>query len=123
MFKSHFINGNETQKFIFRQYSNKLTKIKTASKRNYFKVELEKNKNDPSNIWNVIRLLLPSKSKQSLNTQSDDLENDSNNIVELAENYNKLFCSIGENLAKDIPSQDYKTFMSYLKNQNSFSMF
>ena len=42
MFKSHFINGNETQKFIFRQYSNKLTKIKTASKRNYFKVELEK---------------------------------------------------------------------------------
>ena len=47
MLKSHFINGNETQKFIFGQYSNKLTKIKTASKRNYFKLEVEKNKNDP----------------------------------------------------------------------------
>ena len=30
MSKSHFINGNETQKFIFRLCSNKLTKIKTA---------------------------------------------------------------------------------------------
>ena len=106
MFKSHFINDNETQKFIFRQYCNKLTKIKTASKINYFKVELEKNKNDPCKIWNIIRLLLPSKSKQSLNTQSNDLENDSNNLVELAENFNKFFCSIGENLAKDIPCQD-----------------
>ena len=74
MFKSHFINGNETQTYNFRQYSNKLTRIKTASKRNYFKVELEKNKKDPSKIWNIIRLLLPSKSKQSLNTQSNDLE-------------------------------------------------
>ena len=123
MFKSHFINGNETQKFFFRQYSHKPTKIKTASKRNYFKVELEKNKNDPCKIWNIIRLLLPSKSKQSLNTQSNDLENDSNNLVELAENFNKFFCSIGKNLAKDIPCQDNRKFMSYLKNRNSFSMF
>ena len=123
MFKSHFINGNETQKFIFRQYFNKPTKIKTASKRNYFKVQLEKNKNDPCKIWNIIRLLLPSKSKQSLNTQSNDLENDSNNLVELAENFNKFFCLIGENLAKDIPCQDNRKFMSYLKNRNSSSMF
>ena len=64
MLKSYFINGNETQKLILRQYSNKLTEIKTASKRNYFKVELEKKKNDPCKIWNIIRLLLPSKSKQ-----------------------------------------------------------
>ena len=123
MIKSHFINGSESQKFIFRQYSNKLTKIKTASKRNYFKVELEKNKNDPCKIWNIIRSLLPPKSKQSLNTQSNDLENDSNNLVELAENFNKFFCSIGENLAKDIPCQDNRKFMSYLKNRNSSNTF
>ena len=123
MCKPHFINGNETQKFIFRQYSNKLTKIKTASKRNYFKVELEKNKNDPCKIWNIIRLLLPSKSKRSLNTQSNDLENDSNNLVELAENVHVFFCSIGENLPKDILCQDNRKFMSYLKNRNSSSTF
>ena len=46
----------------------------SVNKKNYFKVELEKNKNDPCKIWNIIRLLLPSKSKQSLNTQSNDLE-------------------------------------------------
>ena len=123
MFKSHFINGNEAQKFIFKQYSNKLTKIKAASKRNYFKVELEKNKNDPCKIWKIIRSLLPPKSKQSLNSQSNDLDNDSNNPVEVAENFNKFFCSIGENLAKDIPCQNNRKFMSYLRNRNSSSMF
>ena len=123
MFKYHFINGNKTQKFIFRLCSNKLTKINTASKRNYFKVELEKTKNDPSKIWNIIRLFLPSKSKQSLNTQSNNLENDSNNLIELAENFNKFFCSIGKNLAKDIPCQDNRKLKSHLKNRNSSSMF
>ena len=91
MFTPPFINGNKAQKFILRQYSNKQTKIKTASKRNYFQVELEKNKNDPCKIWNIIRLLFPFKSKQLLNTQSNDLENDSNNLIELAENFNTFF--------------------------------
>ena len=123
MFKSHFINGNKTLKFIFRQYSNKLTKIKTASKKNYLKVEFEKTKNDPRKVWNIIRLLLSSKSKQSRNTQINDLENGSNKFVELAENFSKFFCSIGENLANDIPCQDNRQFMSYLRNQNSFRIF
>ena len=34
-----------------------------------------------------------------------------------------FFCSIGENLAKDIPCQDNRKFMSYVRNQNSSSMF
>ena len=123
MFKSHFINSNKALKFIFRQCSNKLTKTKTASKRNYFKVELEETKNNSCKVWNIIRLLLSSKSKQSINTQSNDLENDSNTFVELAENFSKFFCSIGENLAKDIPCQDNRKFMSYLRNRNSFSIF
>ena len=42
MFKPYFVNGNKAQKFIFGQYSNKQTKIKAESKRNYFKVELVK---------------------------------------------------------------------------------
>ena len=35
----------------------------------------------------------------------------------------KFFCSIGENLAKDILCQDNRKFMSSLKNRNSSSMF
>ena len=72
---------------------------------------------------NIIRLLLSSKSKQSLNTQSNDLENNNNNLVELAENFNKFICSIGENLAKDMPCQDNRKFMSYVRNRNSSSTF
>ena len=63
------------------------------------------------------------KSKQSLNTQINDLENDSNNLVELAQNFNKFFCSIGENLAKNLPCKYYRKFMTYLKNRNLSSMF
>ena len=72
---------------------------------------------------NIIRLLLSSKSEQSLNTHSNDLENNNNNLVELAENFNKFICSIGENLAKDIPCQDNRKFMSYARNRNSSSTF
>ena len=47
MFKSHFITGNAAQKFGFKNYSNKLTKIKAMSKSLFYKKDLSKNKNDP----------------------------------------------------------------------------
>ena len=36
------INGNETEKKCFERYSNKLSKLKTLSKKMYFQNELSK---------------------------------------------------------------------------------
>ena len=44
MFKSYFINGNEAQKFILKQYFNKLTKLKLHRKEIILKLILKKTK-------------------------------------------------------------------------------
>jgi len=54
MFKSCFINGDETQKLMFKQYSNKLTKVKSLSKKLYFKNELSDHSGNPKkNLGNT----------------------------------------------------------------------
>ena len=47
----HLINGNNEQKRYYKQFSNKLTRLKYLSKQNYFKVELEKSKNNAYHFW------------------------------------------------------------------------
>ena len=44
MFKPYFIDGNESQKYFLKQYSNTLTRIKSTSKNNYFNKESQAQK-------------------------------------------------------------------------------
>ena len=50
MFKPCFINGNQTQKFLFKKFSNMLTKIKAIAKNNYFKKELKDLAGEPKKL-------------------------------------------------------------------------
>ena len=40
LFETHFLNDNNSQKSFYKQYLNKLIKIKTISKKLYFEKEL-----------------------------------------------------------------------------------
>ena len=125
MFKSHFVNGNETQKYIFKLYSNKLTKIKTLSKKMFYKSEFDKNKGDPRKIWKTIGSLLPSENKSS--------NNPSNTVViTVATNRNckknrkisiTFFAPSVKILLRKISTLPSNRFKSYLKNRVSSSMF
>ena len=44
MHRSHYILGNEAMKREYKKYLNKLTKIKSIAKKQYFTDKLEKNK-------------------------------------------------------------------------------
>ena len=72
MFKSHFTNGNAAQKFICKNYLNKLTKIKAMSKSIFYKKELSKNKNDLKKVWNLIHFLIPP-NKKSFNSTNQEV--------------------------------------------------
>ena len=48
-YKSHYILGDETRKHVYKVYANKLTKIKTLAKKNYYAEELDKNKSNTEN--------------------------------------------------------------------------
>ena len=59
MFETHFVNSNNSQKSYYKQYFNKLTKIKTISKKLYF----EKNFITTKKIkktWDIIKTLYSS---------------------------------------------------------------
>ena len=47
MHKSHDILGNETMKQEYKKYSNKLTKIKSTAKKQYYAKELEATTGNP----------------------------------------------------------------------------
>ena len=47
MFKSHFINGNQSNKTYFKKYSNELAKIKAMSKKLYHSTKLQESQSDP----------------------------------------------------------------------------
>ena len=118
MFKSHFINGNAAQKFLFKNYSNKLTKIKAISKSLFYKNELSKNNNDPKKVWNLIRFLIPP-NKKSSNSTNQEVNLNPN----LTEKFHDFFCAIGEKLANIIPTQNPLKFKTFLKHRISSSLF
>ena len=98
MFKSHFINGNKEQLSHFKSYSNKLTKIKANAKKIYFCIELNKHYGNPKKTWVTLCSLLPPSRKTSMHVPYQ-LNNSSIDTVNQAENFNKFFCSVGEELA------------------------
>ena len=70
MFKSHFINGNQSNKTYFKKYSNKLTKINAMSKQLYYSTKLQESQNDPRGMWKIIRSALPTCSDRFINNNT-----------------------------------------------------
>ena len=62
MYKNNFLNGNDAQKLLFKTYLKKLTKVKRLSKKMYFYLEFDKNKNNCHKMWITINSLLHKKS-------------------------------------------------------------
>ena len=58
MFKSHFFSGEEKKSF-YKVYSNKLTKLKTLSKKLYYTSKLDECQKDARKLSNVTRSRLP----------------------------------------------------------------
>ena len=66
MYKTHFLNGNSAQKELYKRFLNKLTKMKTRGKRNYFESELQNHSGNPKKTWKIFKSLLPNKSFQNV---------------------------------------------------------
>ena len=122
MFISHYVNGNNSQKILFKKYCNKLTKIKSKSKRSFFESELEKHRADPKGTWEVLRKLLPMPGKRQKQNESS-LDNVLTDATNKANIFNNFFCSIGEKLASNILSQKNPQPLDYLTNRISPSIY
>ena len=75
-------------------------------------------------VWNVIRSTL--RNCKSIKDTPDSLVTDRGTISDyqnLADNFNKFFCSIGSNLANNFQNTSFKSFSTYLNKRVSSSIY
>ena len=123
MFKSHFLSG-EKKKSFYKVYSNKLTKLKTLSKKLYYTSKFDECQKDARKVWNVIRSMLPN--SKPINDTPDSLVTDrgtTSDYQNIADEFNKFFCSIGSNLANNFSNTSFKSFSTYLTKRVSSSIY
>ena len=123
MFKSHFLSGEEKKSF-YKVYSNKLTKLKTLSKKLYYTSKFDECQKDARKVWNVIRSTLPN--SKPIKDTPDLLVTDlgtTSDYQNIADEFNKFFYSIGSNLANNFSNTFFKSFSTYLPKRVSASIY
>ena len=104
----------------YKKYRNEIIELIRQSKKTYYQPYFEQNKKDSKTIWqDIYDIISSTKNKNGGNVSaiiSDD--NTITNPVEIAQNFNNFFTSIGTNLQKKIPPTK-KNFTDYLKKSNS----
>ena len=95
-----------------------MTKVKNLGKRINYHKEIDNNKTNPKNMWNILCISLPN-NKKNISTEIPKLIL---NEVEVFQNnkichyFNKHFATVGINLAYQIKS-DKNKFKSFLSNR------
>ena len=126
LYKSYFLAGTEIQKRFYKKYLNTIAKVKTASKKIYFRQEFGRNLNNPRKTWELIRSALPTNQSQTNKSKIDLLKFDGQDINEsfsIAAKLNEHFISVGKNLADKIPTYDNNSFSKYPNQKVASSMF
>ena len=100
----------------YRQMRNKVNKLNTESKREYFSNKIASHNGDLKNTWKTIDLVL---NKQSKSTQIVSLNVDGKQVCDnkaIAESMNDFFCIIAKNLSDKLPQTENPLL------ENRFSM-
>ena len=116
MYIPYYVRGTEIQKMIYQQYSNKLTKIKTLSKKQYINSEINNTNNNMRKFWSLINTIIPGKPKQSLPNFLNINNTKINDPIQIAEYFNNHFSTIGKTLANKLASTSSTDFTTYLSN-------
>ena len=97
-------NPSEQRKLKYDKYRNHLTKLVRITKRNYYFLLFEKEKNNISNTWKVINKVLNRKGKSATTASLKCPDNAVlSNPKHIAEYYNNFFVNIGPDLAGKLP--------------------
>ena len=116
MFKSHFLSKDPDKVKQYKQYNNKLNKIKELAKRNYFSARFNLFKENIKATWNLIGMLINRKKKSSVNINKLFYNNKHYaKKTDISEKLNSYFINVGPNQAASIPSYDNADPTQYIK--------
>ena len=126
LYKSHFLQGSDVGKVIYKTYANKLTKVKSLSKKLYFAQELSNCKGDGRKMWKAIKTLIPSKSTKKSKIIPRELEID-DSIVQnpklIADKYGKYFSNIAASIMNGTSLSSTADYKRYLPSRVIESIF
>ena len=117
LFKTCFLQGNDFQKNFYKKYANKLTRIKALSKKMYYIEAFSQRKNNPRELWKLIKSVIPSKKTphqpRKLLIENRVIEDP----TEIAQHFNNYFSEIGKKIAQNSTDNTTNdtTFKKYLK--------
>ena len=117
LYKTHFVNGNESDKQYFKKFANKLTRMKTQAKRAYYHATIFERKNNPKQLWNFINNIIHTKrSSTNLPFKLTLDGNETDEPGEISECFNEYFVQIGELIAKKAKLVNETNFKTFLNN-------
>ena len=108
--KSHFLEGNDVSKLIYKTYANKLTKVKSLAKKLFFAQELTNCEGDGRKMWEVIKTLIPLNSTKKSKVTPSKLEIDGSLIQDpklIADKFGKHFSNIAASITDGISSSTH----------------
>ena len=125
MYGSHYLNGDETEKQIYKNFASKLNKAKTKAKQIYFREQFLNNKDNPRKTWQLIESAIPFSKPKTINRKIDRLIYNDQELVEneqIAEKFIEHFISVGIKLANKIhsPANSYRKFLPKPKLSSIF---
>ena len=94
------------------------------SKKVYYTSKFDECQKDACKVWNVIRSMLPN--SKPIKDTPDALVTDrgtTSDYQNIADEFNKFFCSIGSNLANNFSNTSFKSFFTYLTKRVSSSIY
>ncbi|CAH3164207.1 unnamed protein product, partial [Porites lobata] len=107
LYKTHFLSNNPIKVTEYKKYANKLNWLKNICKKNYFSKHFDLCKNNLKASWKLIGMLVKRNSKGQNPISKIKRNNRAyTNKAEIADQFNKHFVNVGQNLAKRIENCD-----------------
>ena len=107
MYRTYFLSNNPVKIAEYKKYANKLNYLKMVSKRVYYCKQFNLHRNNLKVTWKLIGTLIKRKTKGQMSPSRIILNNKTfTNKLDIAEQFNKYFISVGPSLASAIDDYD-----------------
>ena len=116
MYKTHYINDSTDERKFYKSYCNTLTRIKTLTKKLFYKTQFDVHKHDSKKTWNTSRTLLPAKPEAQTPTSISVNSMSLSDPTLIAEAFNEYFARIGKTLINKFTVDPDNTYLSYVKH-------
>ena len=122
LYKKYVNKPTKSNEIHYKKYKNKLTVIIRLSHKSHYQNELNKNRSNLKNAWQILREIIGKRSKFSNNREFLIDGNKTQDKQLISDRFNEYFTSIGPKLAEHIP-QVAENPIDYMRGSYTNSIF